>query len=194
MFPSGYAGRGFRQINLAVIPKTPPRGRENRPAAGGTPEVKPSRGVPEGAASGRDHCPRQCRLLAILEFARRFVGNGVLSIYRLNYVFLLMERIAPNQITGRLKSLISGQNRSRDMAKYFVDLRDFAPPFPFLILHRKLEDLTAGQIVKVLLDSPTAWTELKRYCSDWGHELLRTEKTNDVCYLCIIQKSAAKGD
>jgi TusA-related sulfurtransferase len=80
------------------------------------------------------------------------------------------------------------------MAKYYIDLRDFVPPFPFLILHRKLEDLTDGQIVKVLVDSPMARSELKRYCGDWGHELLRTEKTSEICYLCIIQKSAAKGD
>jgi TusA-related sulfurtransferase len=121
------------------------------------------------------------------------VGNGVLSIYRLNYVFLLMERIAPNQITGRLKSLISGQNRSRDMAKYFVDLRDFAPPFPFLILHRKLEDLTAGQIVKVLLDSPTAWTELKRYCSDWGMSCSEQKKPTTFAISASFKRARPRG-
>ena len=73
-----------------------------------------------------------------------------------------------------------------------IDLRGLSQPFPFLLLHLKLEEVKVGQIVEVITSGSTAEREVDLYCRASGNELLDAARLTDGSCIFVIRKQSLR--
>jgi len=57
------------------------------------------------------------------------------------------------------------------------DLRGLKCPLPVLKTRRKMSSLQKGALIRVETTDPLAGIDIPHFCSEDGHELIETEKT-----------------
>ena len=69
-----------------------------------------------------------------------------------------------------------------------LDTTGLLCPEPVMMLHNKIRDIDAGDVVKVLATDPSTQRDIPKFCSFLGHQLLAQEQSEQQ-YIYIIQKS-----
>ncbi|MBB3395596.1 MULTISPECIES: sulfurtransferase TusA family protein [unclassified Rhizobium] len=63
------------------------------------------------------------------------------------------------------------------MSAILYDLRGLKCPLPVLKTRRKMSSLQKGALIRVETTDPLAGIDIPHFCSEDGHELIETEKT-----------------
>ena len=63
-------------------------------------------------------------------------------------------------------------------------------PEPVMMLHNKIRDMQAGQVLKLIATDPSTTRDVKKFCVFLGHELLHDD-VRDNTYYYYIKKSTS---
>jgi TusA-related sulfurtransferase len=69
-----------------------------------------------------------------------------------------------------------------------INIKGLVCPYTFVKSKLAIEGMEAGQVLEIILDYPSAATNVPRSMEDQGHKVLRTEKINDTDWLILVQK------
>ncbi|WP_407297201.1 sulfurtransferase TusA [Stutzerimonas zhaodongensis] len=79
-------------------------------------------------------------------------------------------------------------SRSTELsADALLDASGLNCPEPVMMLHNKVRDLPAGEILKVIATDPSTQRDIPKFCVFLGHELVGQE-VEDSTYLYWIRK------
>lgn len=70
-----------------------------------------------------------------------------------------------------------------------LDARGLYCPEPVMMLHNKIADIEAGQLVEVLATDPSTERDIPKFCNFLGHELVSKEQSGDE-YHYLIRKGS----
>jgi len=70
-----------------------------------------------------------------------------------------------------------------------LDARGLNCPLPILRAKKSINDLTDGQIIKILATDPAAINDFTSFCKQTGNELLESQEQNGE-FMFTIKKSA----
>lgn len=70
-----------------------------------------------------------------------------------------------------------------------LDARGLYCPEPVMMLHNKISDVAAGQLIEVLATDPSTERDIPKFCNFLGHELVEQEQRGDE-YIYLIRKGA----
>jgi len=70
-----------------------------------------------------------------------------------------------------------------------LDTRGLFCPEPVMMLHNRIRDVGAGELVQVLATDPSTQRDIPRFCEFLGHELVSGEE-HDGEYRYLIRKRA----
>ncbi|MDW7748952.1 sulfurtransferase TusA [Halomonas sp.] len=59
-------------------------------------------------------------------------------------------------------------------------------PEPIMLMHNKVRDMHAGEVLKVIASDPATTRDIPKFCSFLGHELLHQQE-DDGRYLYFIR-------
>lgn len=59
-------------------------------------------------------------------------------------------------------------------------------PEPIMLMHNKVRDMHAGEVLKVIASDPATTRDIPKFCSFLGHELLH-QQVDDGSYLYFIR-------
>lgn len=63
-------------------------------------------------------------------------------------------------------------------ADHILDATGLYCPEPVMLLHNKIRDMVAGEVVQVLATDPSTQRDIPKFCTFLGHELLQEESTD----------------
>ena len=72
-------------------------------------------------------------------------------------------------------------------ADALLDASGLNCPEPVMMLHNKVRDLPAGDVLKVIATDPSTQRDIPKFCVFLGHELV-DQQTDDGAYLYWIRK------
>ena len=61
-------------------------------------------------------------------------------------------------------------------------------PEPVMMLHNKVRDMAAGDVVRVIATDPSTRRDIPKFCNFLDHELLEKKET-DQQYIYLIRKA-----
>lgn len=70
-----------------------------------------------------------------------------------------------------------------------LDARGLLCPEPVMLLHRKIRELTAGAVLKILATDPSTQRDIAKFCTFLEHELLQQEQCEEEFHYWIRKKS-----
>ena len=62
-------------------------------------------------------------------------------------------------------------------------------PEPVMLLHNKVRDMAAGELLRVIATDPSTQRDIPKFCSFLGHELVLQQVDGDL-YEYIIRKGS----
>lgn len=68
-----------------------------------------------------------------------------------------------------------------------LDARGLFCPEPVMLLHNKIRDVSAGQVLKVLASDPSTQRDIPRFCAFLEHDLLKSTES-ETTYTYYIRK------
>ncbi len=72
--------------------------------------------------------------------------------------------------------------------KYKLDTLGLYCPEPIMMLHSKVAEMEAGELVQVVASDPATKRDIPKFCRFLGHELVSQEE-NDQKFFYVIKKS-----
>lgn len=72
-------------------------------------------------------------------------------------------------------------------SKEVLDATGLFCPEPVMLLHAKMDELVAGDVLEVRATDPSSQRDIPKFCAFLGHELLGSEEGDGV-YLYWIRK------
>ncbi|HEY5718567.1 MAG TPA: sulfurtransferase TusA [Motiliproteus sp.] len=60
-------------------------------------------------------------------------------------------------------------------------------PEPVMMLHNKVRDIAAGEVLEVVASDPSTQRDIPKFCTFLGHELL-AQRQEAECYYYVIRK------
>ena len=79
-------------------------------------------------------------------------------------------------------------SRSTELsADALLDASGLNCPEPVMMLHNKVRDLPAGDVLKVIATDPSTQRDIPKFCVFLGHELV-DQQTDEGTYLYWIRK------
>ncbi|MEH6610559.1 MAG: sulfurtransferase TusA [Halioglobus sp.] len=73
---------------------------------------------------------------------------------------------------------------------HILDTTGLYCPEPVMLLHNKIRDITAGEILQILATDPATQRDIPKFCSFLGHELLAQDEV-DGNYRYTVRKCEA---
>jgi len=70
-----------------------------------------------------------------------------------------------------------------------LDTTGLLCPEPVMMLHNKIRDIQAGDILEVIATDPSTQRDIPKFCGFLGHTLLQ-QNTVDSTYIYYIQKAS----
>ena len=64
-------------------------------------------------------------------------------------------------------------------------------PEPVMMLHNKVRDMVAGEVVKVIATDPSTQRDIPKFCNFLDHELLDSKEEGKQ-YIYVIRKASAE--
>lgn len=58
-------------------------------------------------------------------------------------------------------------------------------PEPVMMLHNKVRDISAGEVLEVVASDPSTQRDIPKFCTFLGHELLAQRQDSDRYYYLI---------
>ena len=85
--------------------------------------------------------------------------------------------------------LANDLNENSEMvdAELELDARGLYCPEPVMLLHNKIRDIEAGQILKLVATDPSTIRDVPKFCLYLGHELLAQEQHGQL-YQYLVKK------
>ncbi|MBU2709830.1 sulfurtransferase TusA [Zooshikella harenae] len=77
-------------------------------------------------------------------------------------------------------------------ADYILDTCGLMCPEPVMLLHNKIRELQAGEVLQVVATDPSTTRDIPKFCTFLQHELIAQEQ-NDTQYIYYIRKGAEAG-
>tara|TARA_R110002072_G_scaffold184576_1_gene341099 strand:- start:815 stop:1054 length:240 start_codon:yes stop_codon:yes gene_type:complete len=74
-------------------------------------------------------------------------------------------------------------------AQYTLDARGLLCPEPVMLLHNKVRDIAAGEILQVLATDPSTARDIPRFCEFLGHELLAQEQVGEEYHYTLRKRA-----
>ena len=71
-----------------------------------------------------------------------------------------------------------------------LDARDLHCPEPVMMLHKKMRELKAGDLLEVLATDPSTQRDIPRFCAFLEHQLV-DQRVEGTIYYYYIRKSRA---
>ncbi|MDG2091035.1 MAG: sulfurtransferase TusA [Gammaproteobacteria bacterium] len=78
-------------------------------------------------------------------------------------------------------------NKASNNKDHSLDARGLFCPEPVMLLHKKIRELDAGELVKVIATDPSTTRDIPKFCHFLGHELLESNTQNGE-YVFHIRK------
>lgn len=75
-------------------------------------------------------------------------------------------------------------------ADYLMDASGLFCPEPVMMLHNKVREIAAGELLKVVATDPSTERDIPKFCAFLGHELVE-QGTQDDSYWYLIRKGEA---
>jgi tRNA 2-thiouridine synthesizing protein A len=66
-----------------------------------------------------------------------------------------------------------------------LDARGLLCPEPVMLLHNRVRDIAAGELLRVLATDPSTERDIARFCQFLGHELVSAETSGDEFHFLI---------
>ncbi|MDR5906755.1 MULTISPECIES: sulfurtransferase TusA [Halomonadaceae] len=60
-------------------------------------------------------------------------------------------------------------------------------PEPIMMMHNRVRDMQAGQVLKVIASDPATTRDIPKFCSFLGHELLVQREVSDGDFLYYVR-------
>ncbi len=93
-------------------------------------------------------------------------------------------------IKNTLGDIVSEKLLSAELeANHELDTCGLFCPEPVMMLHNKVRDMKAGEVVQVRATDPSTKRDIPKFCSFLSHELL-LQKEQDKEYIYLIRKVA----
>ena len=73
-------------------------------------------------------------------------------------------------------------------AELELDARGLYCPEPVMLLHNKIRDIEAGQMLKLVATDPSTTRDVPKFCLYLGHELLVQEQQGQLYHYLIKKK------
>lgn len=67
-----------------------------------------------------------------------------------------------------------------DDIHHHLDARGLRCPEPVMMLHQKVRDMAAGDLLEVLATDPSTTRDIPKFCRFLGHELVMQEENKDA--------------
>jgi phosphate transport system ATP-binding protein len=99
------------------------------------------------------------------------------------------SEVLENPKEERTRAYINGTFNSDIKIDSEVNLKGNACPFNFVYAKQALHTLGAGKVLKVIVDYPTAVTEVPRGMEADGHRVISVKKVNPTDWEIVIQKN-----
>jgi tRNA 2-thiouridine synthesizing protein A len=74
-----------------------------------------------------------------------------------------------------------------DEVDHQLDARGLFCPEPVMLLHNKVRDMAAGELLEVLATDPSTTRDIPKFCTFLGHELVLQEE-DEKEYRYLIRK------
>jgi tRNA 2-thiouridine synthesizing protein A len=88
------------------------------------------------------------------------------------------------------KTVDSAQSDKDLVPKQEIDARGLFCPEPVMLLHNKIRDIEAGELLRLTATDPSTCRDVPKFCLYLGHELLEATQSDDQ-YIYLIRKSDA---
>lgn len=72
--------------------------------------------------------------------------------------------------------------------QFHLDAQGLYCPEPVMMLHNKVRDMQAGELLSVLATDPSTTRDIPKFCNFLGHELLAQERRDDGVFYYLIRK------
>lgn len=73
--------------------------------------------------------------------------------------------------------------------QYTLDARGLLCPEPVMLLHNKVRDIEAGEVLQVLATDPSTTRDIPRFCEFLGHELLAQEQIGEEYHYTLRKRA-----
>ncbi len=70
---------------------------------------------------------------------------------------------------------------------HVLDARDLYCPEPVMLLHNKIRDMAAGELLELLATDPSTQRDVPKFCHFLGHELV-SQAQDDKLFRYLIRK------
>jgi tRNA 2-thiouridine synthesizing protein A len=70
---------------------------------------------------------------------------------------------------------------------HYMDAKGLFCPEPVMLLHNKVRDMSAGDVLQVVATDPSTQRDIPKFCSFLGHELIAQEEL-EQCFFYYIRK------
>jgi tRNA 2-thiouridine synthesizing protein A len=78
-----------------------------------------------------------------------------------------------------------------DPIQHHLDARGLFCPEPVMLLHNKVREMQAGDLLEVLATDPSTTRDIPKFCRFLGHELVAQEKLEEKGeYRYLIRKGS----
>ncbi|HET8730426.1 MAG TPA: sulfurtransferase TusA [Moraxellaceae bacterium] len=67
-----------------------------------------------------------------------------------------------------------------DSIRHHLDARGLRCPEPVMMLHNKVRDMAAGDLLEVIATDPSTTRDIPKFCRFLGHELVTQEENKDA--------------
>ncbi|MDT8399762.1 MAG: sulfurtransferase TusA [Pseudomonadales bacterium] len=74
--------------------------------------------------------------------------------------------------------------------EHLLDARGLFCPEPVMLLHKKIREIAAGDILSVIATDPSTQRDIPKFCHFLGHELLQASEDSNL-YRYRIRKCKA---
>ncbi|WP_372864807.1 sulfurtransferase TusA [Spongiibacter sp.] len=64
-------------------------------------------------------------------------------------------------------------------ADHSLDTSGLSCPEPVMMLHNKIRDMAAGEVLEILATDPATTRDIPKFCNFLGHELLEEQHDGD---------------
>jgi tRNA 2-thiouridine synthesizing protein A len=76
-----------------------------------------------------------------------------------------------------------------DSIQHHLDARGLNCPEPVMMLHNKVREMQAGELLEVIATDPSTTRDIPKFCRFLGHELVAQEKLEATAeYRYLIRK------
>ena len=72
-------------------------------------------------------------------------------------------------------------------AQHQMDASGLYCPEPVMLLHDKIREIAAGELIKMVATDPSTERDVPKFCHFLGHELVASQREDD-CFYYLIRK------